>query len=88
MNTSTDEYINDQQYYEQLTQKYENSLNDILKNQLTTASTSDELITISKNLESLKFQCKDELTSIINTVVIPNYENFLRNIELQKPPLD
>lgn len=84
MNTSTDEYINDQQYYEQLTQKYENSLNDILKNQLTTASTSDELITISKNLESLKFQCKDELTSIINTVVIPNYENFLRNIELQK----
>jgi len=31
-----------------------------------------------------KFECKDELTSIINTVMIPNYENFLRNIELQK----
>lgn len=84
MNAFTEEYNNDHQYYEQLTERYENSLKDILKNQLTTASTSEELISISRNLESLKFQCKDELTSIINSVVIPNYENFLRNIELQK----
>ncbi|KAF0278636.1 hypothetical protein FOG50_00529 [Hanseniaspora uvarum] len=84
MDAVVDHDNNDYHYYEQMIRKYEKSLNDILKNQLPTASTSDELISISKSLESLKFECKDELTSIINTVMIPNYENFLRNIELQK----
>ena len=75
---------NDYKYYEQTIQKYQKSLNDILKNKLPLVSSADELIDISKQLEALKIVSKNEMTSMINTVVIPNYENFLRNIELQK----